>query len=218
MALKKCPECGNDVSSSAKSCPRCGYARTKGHGCLYAIGVVVLVLIGLGAIGSQIDPNKNKSSNLVESKAVVEKVKETTVEVGNVKSEQYRQGQTINVGYTSYLVTKSWWSDKLSENEFLNQKPDAQYLFVELVVRNDDKKARVVPPFNLVDENGAEYEASSKSWAVEGSLGIIESLNPSVSKQGFVVFDVPRSRSYRLKLSGGFWSGEHVFVKITPEK
>ena len=25
MALIKCPECGRDVSSSAKSCPQCGY-------------------------------------------------------------------------------------------------------------------------------------------------------------------------------------------------
>lgn len=25
MALIKCPECGNEVSSSAKSCPRCGF-------------------------------------------------------------------------------------------------------------------------------------------------------------------------------------------------
>ena len=26
MALMKCPECGRDVSSSAASCPTCGYA------------------------------------------------------------------------------------------------------------------------------------------------------------------------------------------------
>lgn len=25
MALIKCPECGNEVSSSAVSCPKCGY-------------------------------------------------------------------------------------------------------------------------------------------------------------------------------------------------
>lgn len=25
MALIKCPECGNEVSSSAASCPKCGY-------------------------------------------------------------------------------------------------------------------------------------------------------------------------------------------------
>lgn len=25
MALFKCPECGNEISTTAKSCPRCGY-------------------------------------------------------------------------------------------------------------------------------------------------------------------------------------------------
>ena len=91
------------------------------------------------------------------------------------------------------------------------------YLFVDLTVRNNDKKARMVPPFTLVDENGAEYEASNHGWAVEGSIGLIDSLNPSVSKQGFVVFDVPQNRDYRLKLSGGYWSLEDAFVQLTPK-
>ncbi len=25
MAMVKCPECGNDISDSAKMCPKCGY-------------------------------------------------------------------------------------------------------------------------------------------------------------------------------------------------
>ena len=30
MALKKCPECNNNVSTEAESCPQCGYPiRTK---------------------------------------------------------------------------------------------------------------------------------------------------------------------------------------------
>jgi hypothetical protein len=69
----------------------------------------------------------------------------------------------------------------------------------------------------LVDENGAEYEASTNAWAVEGSIGIIESLNPSVSKQGFVVFDVPKGHKYRMKLSGGFWSAEDAYVQLSPK-
>lgn len=76
----------------------------------------------------------------------------------------------------------------------------------------------MVPPFTLVDENGAEYEASSNGWVVEGSIGLLQSLNPSVSKRGFVVFDVPKNRKYRLKLSGGFWSLEDAYVQLYPSE
>ena len=91
------------------------------------------------------------------------------------------------------------------------------YLFVDLSVRNNDKKARMVPPFKLVDDSGAEYQASSNGWAVQGSIGLLESLNPSVSKQGFVIFDVPQNRNYRLKLSGGYWAADDAFVQLTPK-
>ena len=37
-----------------------------------------------------------------------------------------------------------------------------------------------------------------------------------MSKQGFIVFDVPDDRSYKLKLSGGFWSVDDAFVELDP--
>ena len=125
--------------------------------------------------------------------------------------------ETVSVGYTSYKVWRAWWSQTLSDNEFLNQPPDSSYLFVEITVRNNDKKARTIPPFKLIDESGAEYEASSKGWAVEGSIGALDSLNPSVSKQGFLVFDCPKRRKYKLKVSGGFWSADDALIQIDPE-
>lgn len=33
MALIKCPECGNEVSDTAQSCPKCGYALHKTPAC-----------------------------------------------------------------------------------------------------------------------------------------------------------------------------------------
>jgi len=129
----------------------------------------------------------------------------------------FKEGETVHVGYTSYCVWRSWWSNRLSQNEFLNQRPNAAFLFVELTVRNDDTKARMVPPLCLVDGDGAVYQASPHGWAVEGSIGVFDSLNPSVSKQGFVVFDVPQDRTYRLKLSGGYWSLEDAYVGLNPK-
>jgi Domain of unknown function (DUF4352) len=90
------------------------------------------------------------------------------------------------------------------------------YLFVDLTVSNNDNQARTIPPFKLVDENGSEYESSGIGWAADGAIGLIEDLNPSVSKRGLVVFDVPQERKYQMKLSGGYWSGKYANVELQP--
>ena len=75
----------------------------------------------------------------------------------------------------------------------------------------------MIPPFTLVDDDGNEYEASSRGWTVKGSIGLIESLNPGVNKSGLVVFDVPQDRNYRLKLSGGYWFLEDAYIRLSPK-
>ena len=109
---------------------------------------------------------------------------------------------------------KAFYRNQLSDNQLLNQAPDATYLFVDLTVRNDDKQARTIAPFKLVDENGAEYETSSKAWSVKGGIGVLHSLNPAVSKRGYIVFDVPRGKHYKLKISGGYWSNDEALVDL----
>lgn len=210
MALSICKECGSDVSTKAASCPNCGAVLKKKTGCLGFIGAGFLILIVLGLISSLMNDGPTTSGTSSRAPSSAEGKGSTTVSVRT-------EGESVHVGYTSYAVWRSWWSNRLSDNQFLDQRPNATYLFVELTVRNNDRKARIVPPLELVDEDGAEYEASSNGWAVEGAIGILESLNPSVSKQGFIIFDVPRERSYKLKLSGGFWSSEDAYVQLAPK-
>lgn len=172
----------------------------------HVVSLFVLFLFIILAVGSVDDSGSSGGSSPSSSS-------------GPAKRKQiklYKTGETVHIGYTSYCVWRSWWSKRLSDNEFLDDRPDAMFLFVKLTVRNDDKKARSIPPFELVDENGAEYETSSKAWAVDGSIGVLESLNPSVEKQGFIVFDVPTNHEYRLKASGGYWSTEDAFIALEP--
>ena len=206
MAIIKCKECGNEVSTKAKSCPKCAAPLKRKKGCLTYIGVGVLVLIILGVIGSMVDDDSDTTISGSKSE-----------ESKSENQNTYKQGETVNIGYTSYAVWSSWWSSKLSDNQFMDDRPDAMFLFVDLTVRNDDKKARSIPPFNLIDENGAEYETSSKAWAVEGAIGVLDSLNPGVQKRGVIVFDVPQNNRYKLKVSGGYWSGDDALIMIAPK-
>ncbi len=126
----------------------------------------------------------------------------------------YKLGDTVSIGYTSYTVLKSDWHDSLSNNKYLDAKPDADFLFIEIVISNDDKKPRSIPPLKLIDQNGSEYEISSKSWLAKDSIGILTSLNPGVSKRGIIVFDIPSDNGYNLKVSGGYWSNETALIEV----
>lgn len=56
MALRKCKECGNDVSTTAKSCPKCGAVqKTKTHGCVGCLGVLVIVAVVIFVLMLSID-------------------------------------------------------------------------------------------------------------------------------------------------------------------
>jgi hypothetical protein len=100
----------------------------------------------------------------------------------------------------------------------LDEEANASWLFVKVAVRNRDKKARMIPPFKLLDESGSEYDTSSKAWAVADSLGVFEELNPSVMKEGYILFDVPKDHQYKLLVCGGYWSPAEALIvlEITP--
>lgn len=213
MALTKCKECGKEVSTKAESCPQCGAVIKKKTGCLGYVGGGFLVLFAIGVISSLINGGSQRSTPTINSASQVSAPKSTN----QVATKVYKEGETVNIGYTSYAVWRSWWSTKLSDNQYMNETPNAAFLFVELTVRNNDKKARTIPPFKLIDENGAEYDSSSKAWRVKDSIGLVEELNPSVEKRGVIVFDVPQQHRYKLNASGGFWSGEKAFIELTPK-
>lgn len=67
MALKKCEECGNDVSTEAASCPKCGARIKKKSGFLRLIGGAVLILITLVAIVALVRGVSNPPKPAIQS-------------------------------------------------------------------------------------------------------------------------------------------------------
>ena len=47
MALEKCPECGGQLSTSARFCPHCGYVRVARIALVIGVAVAMM-LLGIG--------------------------------------------------------------------------------------------------------------------------------------------------------------------------
>ena len=139
-----------------------------------------------------------------------------TNENSPTKQPIFEIGQSIKVGYTTYQVINYRWANDLPNGGLPSEKPNAKFLIIRIAIQNNDKQPRTIPLMKLVDENGAEYETSNKSWQVKNSIGLLESLNPGVDKDGVVIFDAPQNHLYHLKVSGGYKSSAMALIKIAP--
>lgn len=64
MALIKCKECGNEVSTKAEACPKCGAkVPTDKVGCGTVFGVVILTVIILSVFSSAFDSSSDHAAN-----------------------------------------------------------------------------------------------------------------------------------------------------------
>jgi hypothetical protein len=129
----------------------------------------------------------------------------------------HAEGETVRVGHMAYIIHRSGWTTHIGNIPIPGQRPSATYLIVQLTARNEGTEPHTIPAFELLDQNGAKYESSGNDVLLSGCLDILEDLNPSVARTGLILFDVPKDRQYRIKLPGGFWSSESVYVSLNPK-
>jgi hypothetical protein len=66
MSLRKCKECGNEVSTTAESCPKCGAVlKNITGGCMGCLGAIVCLIIIFAVIGSLTNSGSNPVSSPV---------------------------------------------------------------------------------------------------------------------------------------------------------
>ncbi len=87
MAMKKCKECGNEISKSAKTCLNCGKKQKK------SIGAIIFLIIVIAIIGTAVGSN---NSTTPSSSTATNKQEKFTLEDGHTgSSDQYGLSYTI---------------------------------------------------------------------------------------------------------------------------
>lgn len=124
-------------------------------------------------------------------------------------------GGTVHVGYWSYSINGFRWMPFLG-SEYMVERPDAQFLVLDISARNDDKTASTLPPIKLVNDAGQVFSESSAGAMQQGFFGPLKELNPGVTSRGLVAFDVPQG-TYQVLLPGGFSSDETAKVLLSED-
>jgi len=68
---------------------------------------------------------------------------------------------------------------------------DGMFLFIETNIFNNSDRPLRIPGFTLEDSRGRTYVTASRARLFSKVIWEGESLNPGVSKRGYLVFDVP---------------------------
>lgn len=211
MSLKKCKECGNEVSNSAKTCPKCGKKLKMGFFTKVFIGIGVLIVLGIIGSQNKTDSSSDSSSG---SNASMSQTKEKDEEVA------VSIGEEISIGHFTYAVDKPKFK-KTVGNEFTSQTADGIYLIIPITIRNNDKKEHTLDGsmFKLLDINGTEYSHStdgSTALMMSGAKTLfLKQCQPNIPTSGMLIFEVPsKDQKYVLKVSGGFWSGKTASIAL----
>lgn len=184
MAMKKCKECGEEISSSAKKCPKCGKDQRNffmKHPVLYTI--LILVIIGVVAgIGSD-----NTGDTTVTS--TENQVQATVYNIGDTISNEKYEFTIKNVNTANKVGT-----------EYLNSQPaeGGVYVCVDFTYKNvstEPISSWDFPTVKLVDSNGVEYSSdvsASSYYATEKDPDrkVLSDLNPGITVTDNEVFEI----------------------------
>lgn len=105
-------------------------------------------------------------------------------------------GQKVQVGKLFYQVVDAQWAPELVGAK---QPPKNRILQLHLMVTNSGAEDVSVPTLRLLNSAGTEIGEVTE---IEGNtrwMGMIRRLQPSLTEEGFVYFDVPVG-AYRLEV------------------
>lgn len=132
MALKKCKECGQEVSTKADKCPNCGApVKRKGIGCGGALIIVILFLVAVPVIISQFTTYREKKK--------LPKSKSTDYPTTLTNPDKY-DGAIFSDGKGRNFLVVRLLTGKPELYAILRDALGTEYSFLTLMIDNTDGK------------------------------------------------------------------------------
>ena len=108
-------------------------------------------------------------------------------------------GEKVRVGGLTYTVLEAAWKNQIGDFPAARM-PAQNFLLIRVSVTNSGGKQTDVPSLTLENDRGDSYPEVQDGTGITNWLGILRSINPAMTEEGWVVFDVP-TNAYNLRLA-----------------
>lgn len=200
MGMKKCKECGEEVSSSAKACPKCGKDQRnffKKHPVLSVIGILVVLGIVLGAGGSSSSEPKNTLNSGSNTNTTPTTPVKTEFIAGEIYEDSYIAIKYVskNTNFTKY-------------NKYADVKKTQKVIQATFEFENVGEPDQLVTSYDF--ECYADGYACETFYSVDDS-SFSANLSAGKKTKGNVYFLVPKdAKEIYLEYETDFWSDEKI--------
>ena len=99
MGLRKCPDCGHDVSASAAACPHCGRPNRRSTPSIEISGILIIAVVCAGVLVWRLSSRNATPGEAAQPVAPQPLTPETAV----ARPSRDREGLTASVGYNRKL-------------------------------------------------------------------------------------------------------------------
>ena len=141
-----------------------------------------------------------------------------TLFVGGCASRQiarpanYEMGERVFVKPLIYNVIETKWKSQLGDIPKV-RVPQNRFLLVRLSVTNSGRKEASVPLLAIEDSSGNSYTELSDGENIDDWLGLLRTVAPADTDQGWIAFDVPLA-FYRLRVTNAADPGDEQFAFV----
>jgi hypothetical protein len=178
VAMKKCKECGNEVSTKAESCPKCGAVLKKKTGCLGYIATAVLIFIVLVLIGSMTNDDTSIDRQISSSVGAGKSTQTESTRATSEQSDGLTRPQKNAVRSAKQYLSISGFSRSGLIKQLSSDFGDGY----------SDTDAAAAVDFLNVDWNGQAVRSAKQYLNISGfsCKGLIEQLSSSAG-DGYTV-------------------------------
>lgn len=177
---------------------RGGFVRMAGIGCLSLIGVVVAIVVIAAVVSTGGDDTTTTSAEEPEQTQQAAEPEAASV------------GDQVRDGKFEFTVTDVKTGVTSIGSDFLEEKPQGQFVLVKVTVENIGDEAQYLSASDqfLYDTADRKHSASEDAWLAMEDNPLLEQVNPGNKVTGTIVFDIPKNaKPKRLELHDSMFSG-----------
>lgn len=158
MSLRKCPDCGHDVSSAATACPHCGRPNRRSSSPVELSGILILAVVCAGALIWRLSSRYEAAGEPARAMAPA-----TTI----AQPDRDHGGLAVSVGYNRKLFllrvqngdSFDWTDCQLSINA---QGVSSGYMRDVAVIKRGITEAALLASAEFADAEGRKFDPAAE--------------------------------------------------------